>query len=675
MQNLHSIKTLCFTEITVIFVKKEAVSKSCGANIMQPLNLLESPSDILTRYWHHSSFRGEQEAVIKSVLQGNDTLALLPTGGGKSICFQVPALMKDGICLVISPLIALMKDQVENLQKRGIPALALHSGLTFYEVNKALEHAEQGDCKFLYLSPERLESYQFKEHLHKLNINLIAVDEAHCVSQWGYDFRPSYQRIAGLRQDLPDVPILALTASATPVVQEDIVSKLGLKQVNIFHQSFERANLSYSVFQVDSKISKTEEILRNVPGSCIVYCRNRRQTKNVADLLSLQNISADFYHAGLSQDDRNQKQNAWIHNKTRVIVCTNAFGMGIDKPDVRTVIHYDVPDCVESYYQEAGRAGRDGKKAYAVLLYQTQDAIDLGNLPNIRYPAIPEIKRVYQCLADYLQIPVGLGEGNYYDFDLTDFVKKFKLDILLVIHVLKVLEQEGHLTFNESIFLPSQVLFTADRNSLKEVENSHPQIDTVMKCLLRTYEGIYDNRVSINEKQMAKLVKLPYDKIYADLHQLQAFGLIEYWPRKETPQINFLYNRSPAQSLHINQDAYFQRRKLYISRIELMLQYLHLDKECRSGYISRYFGDLEAKDCGICDNCLAQKKTELTASEFKRIEQLLYFYIPPQGIILKELLNNLKAIPQDHFWKVLQFLQGEDKLKIDERTIVFVAKG
>ncbi len=621
---------------------------------------------ILKQFWGYNSFRGQQEKIIQSVLDGKDTLALLPTGGGKSICFQVPALMKDGLCLVISPLIALMKDQVENLQKRGIPALSLHSGLTFYEVKKTLQAASSGDYKFLYLSPERLETNLFKEYLHSLNINLIAVDEAHCVSQWGYDFRPPYLRIAKLREELPNIPMLALTASATPIVQTDIVEKLKFIQPAIFQQSFERNNLSYSVFKVDSKINKAIEIVNNVKGSGIVYCRNRKQTKNVAHLLSLQNISADFYHAGLTQEERSNKQNAWINNQTKIMVCTNAFGMGIDKPDVRTVIHYDVPDCLENYYQEAGRAGRDGKKSYAVLLYQTQDVIELEGLPDLRFPSVAEIKKVYQSIADYLQIPVGLGEGNYYDFDLIDFSNKFKLDLFLIINVLKVLEQEGHLTFSENIFLPSQVKFTADKNALNDVEKMYPQVDAVMKCLLRTYEGIYDNRVSVNEKQMAKLSRLPYEKIYADLEQLNNMHFIEYWPQKETPQIHFLYNRASAQSLHINHDAYFERKKLYAARVETMLKYVQANIECRSKLIAIYFGDAAATDCGICDNCLHKKAVALKEAEFKKIEQLVYQHIADDGIAINNLLQHLKEFKKDNVWQVIQFLQSEKKIKVDD---------
>ena len=629
-----------------------------------------SALSILQQYWHHSTFRPQQEAIIQSVTDGKDTLALLPTGGGKSICFQVPALMKDGLCLVMSPLIALMKDQVENLQKRGITALAIHSGMSFYEVKQALQHAANGGFKFLYLSPERLETNLFKEFLFHLNISLIAVDEAHCISQWGYDFRPPYLRIANLREDLPNVPLVALTASATPLVQDDIVAKLRFKEPNIFRQSFEKPNLSYSVFKTDSKINKAIEIIKNVPGSSIIYCSNRRLTKEVAHLLSLQNISSDFYHAGLSQEERNSKQEAWINNKTRVIVCTNAFGMGIDKADVRTVIHYDTPDCIENYYQEAGRAGRDAKKSYAVLLYRTEDATALEALPGIRFPVMYDIRKVYQALADYLQIPVGTGEGRYYDFDLNEFVKNFKLDIHLVINVLKVLEQEGHLSFNENVFLPSQVTFTIPKEMIIEFEQSHPLLEPVMKCLLRTYEGIFDNRVSVHEKQIAKLTWKKMDEVKKDLLQLHSLGIIEYLPQKETPQIYFILNRAPAQFLHVDHEHYLQRKKQYALRTETMLRYMHLQKECRSKYISAYFGDPAVKECGICDVCLHKKGSELTEEEFNRIKQRIFDHINGSEIFVKDLLLHLHTVKKEKIWKVLDFLQAENKIKINEFGLV-----
>ena len=630
-----------------------------------------SPTEILKHYWNHDSFRTMQEEIIQSVLEGKDVLALLPTGAGKSVCFQVPALIKDGLCLVISPLIALMKDQVENLQKKGIAAASINSSMNFYEVKKTLQDAMHGDFKFLYLSPERLETGLFKDYLPELNINLIAVDEAHCISQWGYDFRPPYLRIANLREALPSVSILALTASATPIVQNDIIEKLKLKDHLFYSTSFKKPNLSYSVFKVDSKINKVIDILQHVPGSSIVYCKSRRLAKEVSQLLVLQNISVDFYHAGLSQEERNKKQEAWINNYTRVIVCTNAFGMGIDKADVRTVIHYDVPDCMENYYQEAGRAGRDNKKSYAVLLYNPQDILALQALPDQRFPVMYDIRKIYQSLADYLQVPVGLGENKYYDFDLNEFVKNFKLDVLLVMNVLKVLEQEDHLQFNENIFLPAQVKFIAPKESLIDFEQTHPMLEPVMKCLLRTYQGIADNRVSVYEKQIAKLAKLSYDSVKNDLQQLQALAIIDYLPQKETPQIHFLNNRAPAQFLTINHENYLQRKQQYELRIEAMLRYIKLNKECRSHYISAYFGDNKVPDCGICDTCLQQKNITLTAEEFKKIQGKIYMLIPIEGIATKELLQQMNGTKKEKVWTVLNFLQSEKNISINTTGIIY----
>jgi ATP-dependent DNA helicase RecQ len=626
----------------------------------------QSPGQILKKYWGYSTFRGEQEKIINAVLRSKDTLALLPTGGGKSICFQVPALMMDGLCLVVSPLIALMKDQVENLGKRDIPALIIHSGMSYYEVKQSLQNAASGNYKFLYLSPERLQTKLFQEFLPVMNISLIAVDEAHCISQWGYDFRPAYLKIAELRDELPGIPVLALTASATPKVQEDIIEKLRLKDPNVVRQSFERPNLSYSCFSVDSKINKVIEILKNVAGSSLVYCRNRRQTQNVAQLLRLQNFSADHYHAGLTPEERNRKQEEWISNKTRVIVCTNAFGMGIDKPDVRTVIHYDLPDCMENYYQEAGRAGRDGNKAYAVAVYQSQDIAELKLLPELRFPPIAGIKKVYQSVADYLNIPVGLGESNYYDFDLLDFSKNFGYDVHLVMNVLKVLEMEGHLAFNENIFLPSQVNFNAPKELLEDFENGHPELEPLIKCLLRTYEGIYDNRVSVNEKLLSKLTGLTIERIKEQLKQLQAFGIIEYLPQKETPQVYFMLNRAPAQYLHIDNERYLSRKKQYEERVQAMVGYLE-SRHCRSGYIASYFGEKTANDCGVCDNCLDKRSTGLTEEEFRIIEKRIYENIPGDGIDIKELLPLLKGIRKEKAWTVLNFLQSERKLLLNEK--------
>src|SRR6185312_5437043 len=429
---------------------------------------------ILIKYWGYDAFRPLQQEIIDSVLSGNDTLAIMPTGGGKSMCFQVPTMSKEGLCLVVSPLIALMKDQVLNLKNKGIPALSIYSGMSFTEVEKTLKNAAYGNFKFLYVSPERLETELFLEYVSIIKINLIAVDEAHCISQWGYDFRPPYLRIAALREYFPDVPVLALTASATLEVQKDICEKLLFKKnQQPFQQSFERANLSYSAFELSSKQNKLLTILKKVAGSGIVYCKTRKRTKEIAEMLSLNGISADFYHAGLTNEERNKKQEDWINNKTRIIACTNAFGMGIDKPDVRTVVHYDVPDSLENYYQEAGRAGRDGKKSYAVLLYNSFELEDLKKQLDKKFPSNETIKKIYGDLCNFLQLPAGSGESNNYDFDINAFVKNFKLDAFVVNSVLKILEQEQLITYSEQFFQSPTVVFTIDKKGLNEFEKSH----------------------------------------------------------------------------------------------------------------------------------------------------------------------------------------------------------
>ena len=627
---------------------------------------MSSQLSILNQYWQHKSFRPLQEEIIQSVLDGKDTLALLPTGGGKSICFQVPALMMEGLCLVISPLIALMQDQVVALLQKNIPAVSVHSGLTFYEVKKILQQATHGDYKFLYLSPERLETGLFKEYLPALNISLLVVDEAHCISQWGYDFRPPYLRIANLRQELPGIPIIALTASATPIVQEDIVKKLLFTNTQIFRQSFDRPNLSYSCFCVDSKVNKTIDILNKVSGSGIVYCSSRKQCKELAYLLKLQNISADYYHAGLSQELRIEKQLAWISNQTRVIVCTNAFGMGIDKPDVRAVIHFDTPDCLENYYQEAGRAGRDGNKSFAVLVYQKENLENLKVLADKKFPPIPTIKSIYQSLADYLQIPVGIGEGQYFDFDLTSFVKNFTLDSLQVVNTLKVLEQEGHITFSESIFLPAQVNFTTDKETLQQFEISHPQLEPLIKCLLRAHEGIFDNRVSVHENQLSRLCRISMDEVKEQLAHLQSFGIISYLPQKDSPQIHFLLNRASAKYLQIDQDHYLKRKRQYIERNENMIKYVSLINHCRSQYVANYFGDSKAKSCDCCDNCLAKKRKEISQEEFKQVENYLKEKLTIGGISLKTIFQKMGNKEKEKIWIVLDYLQSEGVIRISE---------
>lgn len=631
---------------------------------------MPTPQQILKQYWGYDQFRPIQEEIINSVLQANDTLALLPTGGGKSVCFQIPAMAKDGLCLVISPLIALMKDQVENLKKRNIPALSIHSGMSFYDVKETLQNAAHGHYKFLYVSPERLETDLFKEYLSELPLNLIAVDEAHCISQWGYDFRPPYLRIAQLKEHFPNIPFLALTASATPLVQDDICDKLLFKQKNIFRQSFEKPNLSFSALKVDSKINKLIDILQKVNGTAIVYCRNRKLTKETAHLLQLSNISSDYYHAGLDQKNRNQKQEDWIEDKTRVIVCTNAFGMGIDKPNVRVVVHLDVPDNLENYYQEAGRAGRDGMRSFAVLLYTEKELSELTKLPETKYPSIQIIRKIYQSLANFLQVDVGSGEGMYFDFNMQEFVNNFKLDPNQVISTLKALEQDGHLTFNEQVFVASKIGFTCNKKTIEEFEAAHPELELLIKYLLRTYQGIFDNIVSVNEQQISKLTKLTPHVVQQQLQKLKAFHIIEYHPQKETPQLYFLQNRAPAEHLIFNYENYQKRKKLYVQRVQAMLQYVRLENNCRSQFIGKYFGDESMKNCGLCDNCLQQKNTTLTNEEFKKIEQLILSQLLNGHNNIKQLLFELKSFKKEKVWKVLNYLQSERKIYLNAEGVL-----
>jgi len=621
---------------------------------------------ILKDYWGYDSFRPLQEEVINSVLEGKDTLALMPTGGGKSLCYQVPALAKEGLCLVISPLIALMKDQVENLRRKNITAFAIYSGMSRAEVINTLKVATNSNCKFLYVSPERLETNLFKEYLPGMNINLVAVDEAHCISQWGYDFRPPYLRIAALREELKDIPVLALTASATKEVQDDICEKLHFKDKNVFRQSFERKNLSYSVFKVDSKINKVIEILNKVSGSAIVYCKSRKRTKEIAELLQLQNNIADFYHAGLPQEERNKRQEDWIKNKTRVIVCTNAFGMGIDKPDVRAVVHADIPDCLENYYQEAGRAGRDGQKSFAVLLYDDKDISELEGLAAIRYPSSDDIKIVYQSVANYLQVPAGSGEGNYFDFDINDFVKKFKLNTHTAIYALKALEQDNWLALNEQVFLPSKVKFTTSKEALYEFEKAHPELEPTIKALLRGYEGIFDFPTSISETVLIRLLKKGVEEIKKDLTQLHLYGIIHYEPQKDSPQLYFPHNRVKTEDLSINMDLYHKRKEKFTARVKNIIQYVSELVTCRSKMIGSYFGDNKLHNCKVCDNCLRQKKVHIDEKEFDKISNRIQNVLAPQPLPSKELMDQLGDIKKEKAWKVIEFLQAENKLEVDK---------
>jgi ATP-dependent DNA helicase RecQ len=625
---------------------------------------------ILQQYWGYSAFRPLQEEIITSIIEGHDTLALLPTGGGKSICYQVSALTKEGLCIVVSPLIALMKDQVEALHRKDIRAAAIYTGMPFPQVKDILQMAVNEQLKFLYVSPERLETNFFLEYLPGMNIQLIAVDEAHCISQWGYDFRPSYTKIAAFRQQLPGVPVLAVTASATPLVQDDICKQLQFRNHHIYKGSFLRPNVSFSVFEVESRINKVLQILKNVQGCAIVYCKSRKRTQEVAQLLQLQQITADYYHAGLTNDERSKRQDAWLRNETRVMVCTNAFGMGIDKPDVRVVIHHDMPDCLENYYQEAGRAGRDGQKAYAVLLFDAKDITELNGLSAIRFPSVEEVKQIYRCLVNYLQLPSGSGEGQWIEFDLQDFIKTFQLNSYTAIYALKTLEQEGWLSYAEQIFLPSRVVFTSSKRTLEEFEAQHPHLEPVIKGLLRTYGGIFDMECIISEKQLVTFIKADLDFIKQSLLQLHQYGILQYTPQKEKPQLQFLQSRVPVEQLFINPTKIANRKQQFETRVQQMIRYTTDNNHCRSKTIGLYFGDEQSTDCGVCDVCLWKKGNDLSPAEFTQLQQQILNAANEKGIVVKEFISRLGSKQKERVWKVIDHLVAEEKIVLSEEGIL-----
>jgi len=617
---------------------------------------------ILVKYWGYTSFRELQEEIIRSVdEEKKDTLGLLPTGGGKSIIFQVPALMNEGICLVITPLIALMKDQVGNLQKQKIKAAAIYSGMTYHEIDIVLNNCIYGAYKFLYVSPERLSTDIFQERLKKMNINLLVVDEAHCISQWGYDFRPAYLNIAEIRKHLPEVPVLALTATATKDVVTDIQKKLLFKEENVFRKSFERKNLVYFVRETEDKLKDLLKTVTSIKGSGIIYVRNRKKSKEIAQFLQKNKVSADYFHAGIDPKLKDYKQNAWKSGRIRIIVSTNAFGMGIDKPDVRFVIHIDVPDSLEAYYQEAGRAGRDGKKSFAVLLYHKSDNAKLKKRISDNFPEKDFIRRVYEALGNYYEIPVGAGKGRMLDFKIGDFISKFSLPALQTYNAIKLLQNEGYIELSEEFFTNSKLMFIVPQPDLYKLQVANKSMDIFIKTVLRNYGGLFSSYVNIDEEYIAKQLKTKVEVIYEFLQQLDKIKVVKYIPQRKIPFIIWTEERLEQKNLRISKENYEVRKENFTKRIDAVLHYASSKTKCRSQILLEYFDEKDPNRCGQCDICRDRNKLELSKYEFDLILENIKPKLLEKEMSLEEILQDCKFI-EDKLLKVISWLAENEKI-------------
>jgi ATP-dependent DNA helicase RecQ len=631
--------------------------------------LIDSPLHVLKKYWGYDAFRPLQADIVQSVLEGHDTLALMPTGGGKSICFQVPALCQEGICIVISPLIALMKDQVHNLQIRQVPAAAIYSGMHYKEIDRTFDNCVYGNIKLLYVSPERLVTDVARERIARMHVNLLAVDEAHCISQWGYDFRPPYLEIARIRELIPDTPVLALTATATPEVVEDIQARLAFRKKHVFQKSFARQNLAYVVLQEEGKMEKLLDILKKVPGSGVVYARNRRKTKEIAQWLRQKGISADFYHAGLQPEVRAERQDAWIADRIRIMVSTNAFGMGIDKPDVRVVVHMELPDSLEAYFQEAGRAGRDGKKAYAVLLYNQSDRLNLERNYELAFPEIQEIRRVYHALGSYYQLAIGAGKGQSFDFDLVDFVKNFQLEPLKAMSALKALEQAGWLALTEAVFVPSSLTVRVDKSELYDYQLRNPTLDPVIKAILRAYQGAFNHYVQVREPQLSVLLKMSTEDVIRALQTLHKDQVIDYQMKTDKPQLIFLEDRVERTALNLDFELYRFRKTRHLERIQRAIAYAE-QPLCRSRQLLQYFGEQSERDCGVCDVCLGRTKSDLSNADYDAIKSRIIEKVNIMPLSLENLIASFASSSQEKVIRVLEYLLDEGVLKQQDGNIM-----
>lgn len=621
-----------------------------------------SIKEILHKYWGYSEFRPAQEQIISSVMAGRDTLALMPTGGGKSLTYQVPTMARKGVCIVVTPLIALMKDQVDRLRKLGISAVAIHSGMSYSKIDIALDNCVYGDVKFLYIAPERLATETFRLRVQRMNVSLLAVDEAHCISQWGYDFRPSYLRIAEVRKMLPEVPILALTASATDMVTKDIMKHLGFKEEHIIRSSFARPNLSYAVRHTDDKNEQLLRIVNNVTGSGIVYMQSREGCEQVATFLQENSISASYYHAGLPHAEREIRQEEWTSGKTRIVVATNAFGMGIDKADVRFVVHYTMSDSLESYYQEAGRAGRDGKRSYAVMLVASNDSSRISKHFSDEFPPLEQIKLIYEKVCDYVQVAVGDGLYASYIFNIHDFCRREHIHISRVRAALKLLQQNNYLTLTEEVDNPARIIFTTGRDDLYKIRVCQDELDNIIRVILRLYDGVFTEFRSIDEKQIAAISGYTIDKVRELLKRMWQMRIIRYIPANTTPILFFNEERLPTNDLYISPESYTHRLRLTQERFENVLRYIGNEQSCRSVMMQNYFGDTDTTVCGVCDICINKKKEINNKSN--SLEDKVLTLIREQNLTSRELCRLIKHDPQE-IASAVEKLKAEDKIYAD----------